>query len=87
MAAFRGIVKGNRGEASRCGSAKSGLVVEAASWDGKVVVSIWKDKSAGGDMCLIELRPHHGHGISHTIYRGRIDGKPELVYEREEESG
>lgn len=38
MARFRGTVRGQRGEASRLGNAKSGLLVEANGWEGGIRV-------------------------------------------------
>jgi len=38
MAHFYGNLKGSRGEATRCGTASSGMSVSARSWTGSVTV-------------------------------------------------
>jgi hypothetical protein len=73
MAHFYGITKGSRGEASRLGSKVSGLEVQAASWSGKVVVSLWC-RYDGVDMATVSLAPHHGNGTSRTLYDGPVSG-------------
>lgn len=75
MAHFRGIISGQRGEASRLGSKKSGLSVEAASWEGKVSVRLFADENGGPDFAVVSLERHHGHGISKELYRGPVSGQ------------
>lgn len=72
MAHFRGIIQGNRGPASRLGSKSSGLRVEAASWDGKVVVELREVN--GVDYAWVSLRPHHGSGTTLVLYDGPVSG-------------
>ncbi len=71
MAKFMGIVHGAKGEASRLGTAKSGMETTAASYEGcvktrlwvqddEIHVSIWFDTWKGGG----EYKP---------IYRGPIN--------------
>ena len=43
MARFRGTIQGNRGQASRLGSANSGLIVEANGWDFGIRVTVHTD--------------------------------------------
>lgn len=43
MAAFFGTMKGNRGVATRCGSAESGIQVSAQSWFGSLIVDMHVD--------------------------------------------
>ena len=57
MAHFRGTVRGDRGDASRCGSKRSGLEVIAASWHGAIRVILEYDKSTDSDNFTIELIP------------------------------
>ena len=45
MAEFYGNLIGNRGEATRCGTARSGIRASARSWHGSVTVSL----DEGGD--------------------------------------
>lgn len=40
MATFYGTVEGNRSEATRCGSAQSGIRASAQSFDGSVIVRL-----------------------------------------------
>jgi hypothetical protein len=72
VAHFRGIIRGQRGEASRLGSKASGLDVQAASWQGKVTVHLWEKN--GVDMALVELDQHHGKGTTRTLYNGPVSG-------------
>jgi hypothetical protein len=41
MAHFYGNLKGSRGEATRCGTANSGLSVSARSWQGSVHLALY----------------------------------------------
>lgn len=72
MAAFYGGVHGNRGPATRLGSPKSGLTTFAASWAGRVNVSL--SERDGVDYAHVELAPHHGHGIHKVLYDGPVGG-------------
>jgi hypothetical protein len=74
MAHFYGTIKGNRGTANRCGTPASGLRVQAASYQGCVDVTLYKEKDA--DMALVRLLPWHGSGSTQTLYAGPIGGKP-----------
>lgn len=79
MAQFRGIIRGNRGEASRLGSKDSGLTVEAQSWQGKVVVVL--DTKDGVDTATITLQ-QHSNGRGHrglVLYDGPVSGMPSEV--------
>lgn len=75
MAHFRGRLKGNRGEASRLGTKRSGLFTEAASWNGRIVVDIWHDFETGEDKFLVRQEPHFAKGIHESLVSGVI-GKP-----------
>lgn len=73
MAHLRGTVDGARGNgASRLGTKESGLVVEAQSWEGKIVVHIWHDRSAEIDMCEVSFDKHYGKGSSFMLYHGPV---------------
>ena len=79
MAHFRGVVQGNRGDASRLGSKDSGISVEAQGWEGKVIVGLYHDERAGHDMARICLAPHvNGAGTDKPIYDGPV-GRLELA--------
>ena len=61
MAHFRGTVQGNRGEASRLGSKKSGLQTTAASWQGDICVWLYHCEDCGGqDRYTVEKVDKHG---------------------------
>lgn len=70
MAHFRGTVKGQRKEVSRLGTARSGMMVEAQSWEGKVMVYAYAED--GCNHVRISFAPHHGHGVTCLLYDGPI---------------
>lgn len=72
MAHFRGTLQGGRGEASRLGHKTSGLHVEAASWEGKVVVTL--RHVDGKDVAEVRLAKHMGRGGDQLLYEGPISG-------------
>jgi hypothetical protein len=60
--------------ASRTGSAGSGLVTIAASWEGAVYTHLFvKD---GKDWARVELRPWYGAGTNRTLFEGPVSGEP-----------
>ena len=71
MAAFRGLVQGGRGEASRLGHKSTGMRVEAQSWQGKVVTSLRIEGETV--FATVTVRPHMGHGPNVVLYDGPID--------------
>lgn len=71
MAHFYGILKGNRGQATRLGSAKSGLTTTAASWQGAVSVELWKEED-GIDFVRVEIIPWKGKGDHKMLYLGPV---------------
>ena len=50
MGHFRGTLSGNRGEASRLGTKKTGLSAHIASWAGAVDVNLFYDEKTDTDM-------------------------------------
>jgi len=69
MAHFRAVIKGQRGEASRLGSKKTGIYARVQSWGHDLIVNVthYDDKDVAGDKTLeagdwatIELTPHSG---------------------------
>lgn len=76
MAHFYGTIQGARGEASRLGSAGSGLRAYAASWQGAVSVTLTVQD--GVDWALVELTKHHGSGSRRIIYDGPVSGNATL---------
>ena len=75
MARFYGVLQGQRGKASRLGSASSGLDVTAASWSGAVRVRLYVRD--GVDWATVELTRWHGSGSERELYCGPV-GRPEL---------
>jgi len=75
MSHFYGVLNGSRGEATRCGTKKSGLAVTAASWSGAVSVRLYVNAD-GVDRARVSLVPWHGAGTSRVLYDGPVDGAP-----------
>lgn len=71
MAEYYATTKGNKGQATRCGTAKSGIETTTASWKGAIRTTIKKNKK-GEDIVTIEQIPWKGNGKSRTIYTGKI---------------
>ncbi len=78
MAHFYGTLSGNRGEATRCGTKKSGLVTYAAGWGGAIRVSVIQDEATGEDRFHITQERWHGAGIYEVIAEGVL-GKPAAI--------
>lgn len=74
MAHFYGTIQGNRGEATRCGTAGSGFQAVAASWQGAVRVYLSHDAEREKDWVNVELARWHGAGTYMPLYHGPIDG-------------
>ena len=73
MAHFYGKVRGNwSGEATRLGTKKRGLLVEAMSWEGKIVVRLFYHEEKKEDWCSIHKSTHCGVGENSLIYIGPI---------------
>ena len=75
MSHFYGIVRGNRGEASRGGSKVSGYTATAASWSGSIRVDLTHNRETGEDSFTVTQQPWQGSGISELLAEGII-GKP-----------
>lgn len=72
MAQFMGVVRGTRGEGTRLGTKNSGMIVEACSWQGKVIVRMTHDETAGVDMFTVDMEPHHGRGDRLELVSGVV---------------
>jgi hypothetical protein len=72
MSHFYGSVKGNRGEATRGGSKRSGYTSYCAGWGGGIEVRLWHDPDGGKDHYTVCQVPHHGKGIEREIARGIV---------------
>lgn len=75
MAHFYGSARGNRREATRCGSKDSGYKTEAASWDGAVTVELFYNEDKNEDWADVCLRTHHGAGSNINLYYGPVSGR------------
>ena len=72
MARFYGGVQGARGQAHRLGTAKSGITVVAASYQGAVEVRL---RAVNGlDHAEVSFKPWQGVGSSLPIYSGPVSG-------------
>lgn len=72
MSHFYGTLRGNRGEATRCGEQGSGIHTVAASWKGCIVVDLHHDKATGEDRYTVRQGVWHGAGIHEVIAEGVI---------------
>jgi hypothetical protein len=79
MARFRGTVRGSaRSEASRTGTVKTGLQVEAGSWSGGVYIDLYVD-SDDNDCCRVGFKQWvNGAGKNVLLYDGRVDEPTEI---------
>lgn len=75
MSHFYGTLQGQRGEATRCGSRSSGLVTNAASWNGAIQVELYVD-AQGRDCYRIHERTWRGAGKHKLIAEGVIGNQP-----------
>ena len=71
MSRFYGTVQGNRGQATRCGNASSGLTTETAGWDGCIEVTVY-DRDGDGDGFIVSMQPWMGSGDKVGIASGII---------------
>jgi hypothetical protein len=71
MSHFYGTLQGNRGEATRCGTVKTGMVTHCASWDGAVRCEAYVN-GKGVDCVIVQRVPWKGRGTSELLYDGPI---------------
>jgi hypothetical protein len=74
MAHFYGTLKGARGEATRCGSKKSGIATTAAAWGGAITTEVYID-AQGRDCFRVTQRPWSGSGVYELLAEGVIGEK------------
>ena len=78
MSHFYGTLEGNRGEATRCGTKSSGLITEAAGWQGAIRVTVYHTDDR--DMFRVELIPWQGSAGKHvTLAAGELDASCENI--------
>ena len=71
MSKFYGMVQGNRGAATRGGSANSGFKATAQSWDGSVITMLDYDSN---NNLIVELQVSDGSSIyGETIFKGSLE--------------
>lgn len=73
MAHFYGKVEG-RGKtpATRLGTKTSGVQTLAASYEGAIKVSLWRNLARGEDWTSVWMTKWQGEGSDHLIYRGPV---------------
>ncbi len=81
MSHFYGTIEGSRGEATRCGTAGSGMRTNTAGWQGAIAVNIYHSDVTGCDRFNVSLVPWQSSGgesqllasgvlnASHTVQR------------------
>jgi hypothetical protein len=74
---FYGTLQGSRGEATRCGTKKSGVEAWVASWGGAIRVKVWHEN--GEDRFVVEQRQWHSTGVDRPIARGVIGENPTVT--------
>lgn len=62
MSHFYGVLRGQAGETTRCGSKVSGVRTVAASWHGAIAVHVWFDEKTGEDRYRVDRIPWCGNG-------------------------
>ena len=77
MSKFYGTLKGSRGEATRCGTANSGLTTTAASFAGAIQVNVWEDKM-GVEKFSVSMVPWCGEGSNFNLVTGILGSTKEL---------
>lgn len=83
MSRFYGTVQGNKGQATRCGHATSGIRTEAAGWGGCIEVVVFGERGSDDDFFVVTMRPWHGSGDSVRIASGVIGSGSSIVIEKE----
>tara|TARA_R110002051_G_scaffold325625_1_gene429489 strand:- start:906 stop:1169 length:264 start_codon:yes stop_codon:yes gene_type:complete len=79
MSHFYGKLQGSRGEATRCGTASSGMTTYAAGWGGAVRVEVYT-QADGRDAFMVSLVPWQGSGgESVALATGLLDSTGERM--------
>lgn len=68
MGHFMGTVKGSRGEASRLGTAKSGLTTTCNGWGLGATVRMWQQN--GEDVVSVEIDEGSGYNAGRSVCIG-----------------
>ena len=75
MSHFYGVLQGSRGEATRCGTRRSGIVTTAAGWGGCIRVHVYHDETTGEDRFVVAQDTWQGKGVTEQIATGVL-GQP-----------
>jgi len=70
MAHFQAGIQGNRGPATRLGTAKSGIYAFARGWEGGARIDIWQGED-GQDYITISIGPH-SNTRRHVLATGKV---------------
>lgn len=71
MSHFYGTLNGSRGEATRCGTAGSGITTIAAGWGGAIRTTLYVDKE-GQDAYRVEQIDWQGVGEYRVLAEGIV---------------
>jgi len=83
MSKFYGVIDGSaKTQATRCGTARSGLVTHAASWAGAIMVAIWED-SGGVEQFSVEMTPWKGSGDHVHLCSGVMGDRESVQFSNE----
>ena len=79
MSHYYGTLQGNRGEATRQGTKKSGIATNTACWTGTIQTRLWYDDDTDTDHVMIEVRGWPYGEYAGTIYNGTIQDLRQAV--------
>jgi len=72
MSHFYGVLKGSRGEVTRCGAKSSGLSTTAASWSGAIRTEVYYDKDLDCNMFRVYETTWQGAGKNRLVAEGKL---------------
>ena len=78
MSRFYGVVRGNRGEATRGGSARSGMTTYCASWSGAICCRAYINQDEE-DCVRVTSVDWPSKGTRTVLYDGPMKGRQEDV--------
>ena len=72
MSKFYGTLKGNRGEATRCGTVSSGIKVSAQSWEGSLIVHMGYCGSEAEPVVTLSIGEGSSSFGGREVFRGTL---------------
>lgn len=72
MSHFYGLLRGSRGEATRCGTKNSGETAIVASWNGAIQTRVTHNSETGEDEFEVYQTTWHGAGIQKLLAKGIV---------------